>query len=290
MSKPGKAEYAAHSILLVSSTSKKLKTEENKMQETKELDIQAIIDELDKEFAEVEDQPDEPVEDGEDILLDDEVADDEGEDILEDSDEVIEEDVDEEESEFNSDDSHKRNEAFRRLRQERDELAASEDFLKDLAKQYGLTKDQLIERFQEDQLKKEAEEQGIPESQLRKVKELEVKLAAVEEEKNKEVFNIKAETLASKYKLNDNQMMTLFEEAAKLDLDILKNPDLLEFAYRAVNYDNAVQEGRQKQLETTKQRSSTSTGRTGTRGSEVKISDEEAWEKEIDAYLKDLKL
>jgi hypothetical protein len=257
------------------------------MQETKDLDIQAIIDELDKEFAEVVEQPEEPVENGEEILMDDEFANDEGEEILEDSDEVIEDD---EESGLNSDDNHKRNEAFRRLRKERDELAASEAFLNDLAKQYGLTKEQLIERFQEDQLKKEAAEQGISEPQLRKVKELEVKLAAVEEEKNKEVFNIKAETLASKYQLNDNQMMTLFEEAAKLNLDILKNPDLLEFAYRAVNYDNAVNEGRQKQLETTKKRSSTSTGRTGTRGAEVKISEEEAWETEIDAYLKDLKL
>ena len=263
------------------------------MQENKELDIQAIIDELDKEFDEAEDQLDEPVEDGEELIEDGEVVEeevsDDGEEILED-DEVESEDDKEFEADIESDDIHRRNEAFRRLREERDELAASEQFITDLAKQYGMTKDQLVERFQEDQLKKEAEEQGVPESQLRKMKELEQKLAAVEEEKNKEVFNIKAESLANKYHLNDNQMMNLFEEAAKLGLDIIKNPDLLDFAYRAVNYDNAVNEGRQKQLETTKQRSSTSTGKTGTRGSEVNISDDEAWDKEIEAYLKDLTL
>jgi len=263
------------------------------MQENKELDIQAIIDELDKEFDEAEDQLDEPVEDGEELIEDGEVVEeevsDDGEEILED-DEVESEDDEEFEADIESDDIHRRNEAFRRLREERDQLAASDQFIIDLAKQYGMSKEQLIERFQEDQLKKEAEEQGIPESQLRKLKEMEQKLAAVEEEKNKEVFNIKAESLASKYKLNENQMMKLFDEAAKLGLDILKNPELLEFAYRAVNYDNAINEGRQKQLETTRKRSSTSTGKTGTSGAEVKISDEEAWDKEIEAYLKDLKL
>jgi hypothetical protein len=277
------------SVTLVSSPSVGTQDGGENMQEKQDFDIQAIIDELDKEFEAVENQPDEPVEDGEELIEDEVLEDalsDDGEEILEDE-EVLDEENKEFEDGINSDDIHRRNEAFRRLRKERDELAASEQFLKDLAKQYGLTKEQLIERFEEDQLKKEAEQQGIPESQLRKIKDMEQKLAAVEEEKNKEVFNIKAESLANKYRLNDNQMMTLFEEAAKLGLDIIKNPGLLEFAYRAVNYDNAVNEGRQKQLETTKQRASTSTGKTGTRGLEVKISDEEAWDKEIEAYLKD---
>lgn len=264
-----------------------------KMEEVKELDIQAIIDELDKEFEAAEDQPDEPVQDGEEIIEGNDEATESTEETLEEDEVVDDEEIEEdpvEDDDINSEDVHRRNEAFRRLRKERDELAASDQFITDLAKQYGMSKEQLIERFQEDQLKKEAEEQGIPESQLRKLKEMEQKLAAVEEEKNKEVFNIKAESLASKYKLNENQMMKLFDEAAKLGLDVLKNPDLLEFAYRAVNYDNAINEGRQKQLETTRKRSSTSTGKTGTSGAEVKISDEEAWDKEIEAYLKDIKL
>jgi hypothetical protein len=263
------------------------------MQETKDLDIQAIIDELDKEFESAEDQLDAPVENGEEILEDEFVEDNNEEiEVVSETEEVEEELQEKSElvEDINSEDVHRRNEAFRRLREERDQLAASESFLNDLAKQYGLTKDQLIERFQEDQLKKEAEQQGIPEPQLRKMKELEKKLAQVEEEKTKEVFNIKADALANKYNLNEPQMLKLFEESAKLGLDIVKNPSLLEFAYRAVNYENAINEGRQKQLETTRKRSSTSTGKTGTSGSEVKISEQEAWDKEIEAYLKDLNL
>lgn len=259
-----------------------------KMEEFKDLDIDSIIEELDKEFVEAENQLDEPEYNGEEVLENDEVSE---EAEVSEEEEVVEDTEDNEVvPDLENDDVHKRNEAFRRLREERDQLAASDQFLTDLAKQYGLTKDQLIERFQEDQLKKQAKEQGIPEDQLRKIREMEQRLQQVEEQRNREIFNIKAEALATKYKLNQNQMMDLFKESANLGIDIVRNPNLLEFAYRAVNYDNAVQEGRQKQLETTKKRASTSTGKTGTRGSEITMSDEEAWDKEIDALIKDLKL
>ncbi len=263
-------------------------------------DINAIVKELDEEFAnEVEDQPEDSVEepeedlDTEDTDDEEEVLDDE-EELFEDSDdEVVEDDEEEDDEELanlKSDDVHKRNEAFRKLRQERDELAESEKFIKELAKQYGLTKEQLVERFEKDQIKKEAEEQGLTETQVRKMREMETKLQAVEEEKNREVFNIKADALSSKYKLNEGQMITLFEEAAKMGLDIIKNPNLLEFAYKAVNYENAIDKGRQKQLETTKKRSKTSTGATGTKGREPIVTDDEQWDKEIDSLLKDLNI
>ena len=272
-----------------------------KMENQKDFDINAIVKELDEEFAnEAEDQLDESVEEPEEDI--DTELDDDGEEVLDDEEEVLadDEDVDDEEYEFEeedeelealqSDDVHKRNEAFRRLREERDQLAQSEAFLNDLAKQYGLTKDQLIERFEKDQIKKEAEEQGLTESQVRKMKDMERKLQEVEEVKDREVFNIKADALASKYKLNEGQMIRLFEESAKMGLDIIKNPNLLEFAYRAVNYDKAIDEGRQQQLETTKKRSKTSTGATGTKGREPVVTDDEQWDKEIDSLLKELNI
>jgi hypothetical protein len=266
------------------------------MQEKQSFDIDSIVDELDQEFTtEAEDQLEEPVEDGEDEIFDPEeqvVADGLEDDSLEDEELDEEETVDEPEPEkpVNDDDVHKRNEAFRKLREERDALATSDKFLEDLAIQYGLTKEQLITRFKEDQIKRQAKEQGIPEDQLRKMQEMETRLAQVEETKAREIFNIKAEALVTKHNLNEQQMMTIFQEAARLGLDVTRNPDLLEFAYRAVNYDNAINEGRQKQLETSKKRRATSTGKTGTQGKEPVRSDEEVWDKEIDALLKDLNL
>lgn len=267
------------------------------------LNIEALVEELDKEFeAEAEDQLEDSDEDLENEFEDE---DDDEEEVLYDEEEVFDdedEDDDYEDEEFieveedsdlqvpDDDDMHRRNEAFRRLREERDALAQSDKFLTDMAKQYGLTKDQLMERFQEDQIKKEAKEQGIPEDQLRKMQAMERRLAEVEESKNREVFNIKAGTMATRYGLDDFQMTALFKEAARMGLDIIHNPDLLEFAYKAVNYENAIDQGRQQHLETTKKRRATSTGTTGTKGREPVSTDEEKWDKEIDSLLKDLNL
>ncbi len=269
------------------------------MQKEKSFDINSIIEELDAEFAsETENQLEDPVDDGEEIEFDsEEEYEDEEESEEEPQEENIEYDKkldeekpDEENDDLLSDDVHKRNEAFRRLREERDQLAQSDKFLADMAKQYGLTKDQLIERFENDQIKKEAEEQGIPETQIRRIQEMEKKLKEAEETKDREVFNIKADALASKYKLAEGQMISLFEEAAKMGIDILKNPNLLEVAYKALNYGNAVNEGRQKQLETSKQRRATSTGQTGTKGRQPIETEEAQWDKEIEAYFKDIKI
>jgi hypothetical protein len=283
VSKPNKAEYAGFQSSLCRRQGRILKTEEKKMEKEQQgFNIEALVEELDNEFdAEAEDQLEESDEDLEELE----------EEVLDDEEEVLEEEQAEEEPEPEVDeDIHKRNEAFRRLREERDALAQSDKFLTDMAKQYGLTKGQLMERFQEDQLKKQAKEQGIPEDQLRKMQEMERRLAEVEESKNREVFNIKAGSLATRYGLNDNQMTLLFKEAARMGLDIIHNPDLLEFAYKAVNYENAVDQGRQKQLETTKKRRATSTGSTGTKGREPVSTEDDNWEKEIDSLLKDLQL
>ena len=258
------------------------------MEQQKGFDINAIVEELDQEFAaEAEDQPEESVEEPEEDI-EEEVL--EEEEVLDDEEEAEEELDEEEEPAINDDDVHKRNEAFKQLRKERDKLAASDKFLEDLAKQYNMSKEQLMQRFQEDQLKKQAKEQGIPEDQLRKMQEMERRIQEVETAKQREVFNIKAEALSTKYNLGEKEMIQIFEESARLGLDITRNPDLLEFAYRAVNYDNAVNEGRQKQLETTKKRKATSTGQTGTKGREPVMTDNEQWDKEIDSLLKDLNL
>jgi len=265
-----------------------------KMENQKVFDIDKIIAEVAEEFVEdAEEQLDE-----ESVTKPENLEEDDEEVVLNEEEEVLEDDFEEKEDNeekvdkpaVNDEDEHKRNEAFKRLREERDALAKSDKFLEDLAKQYGLTKDQLIQRFKEDELKKQAQAQNIPEEQLRRMQEMEERLKEVEAAKQREVFNIKAEALAVKHNLNNKQMMQLFEESARLGLDITAKPELLEVAYRAVNYDNAVNEGRQKQLETTKKRSKTSTGSTGTKGREPIVTDEDQWSNEIDSLLKDLNL
>jgi hypothetical protein len=141
------------------------------MEKQKGLDINTIVAELEQEFAvQAEDQPEESVEEPEENFE---------EEVLDDEEEVLEDEEYEQshqDSEINNDDVHKRNEAFRKLREERDELATSDKFLAELATQYGLTKEQLMQRFEEDRIKKQAKEQGVPENQIRKLQEMEKRL------------------------------------------------------------------------------------------------------------------
>lgn len=250
----------------------------------RDLDVDAIMAELDEEFtqeevteeevtepeAQVQDEPTEEVEEAEEEL---EEAEDDEEEVEEDP-SPLDEDI------------HKRNEAFKKLREERDQLAQSDKFLTELATQYGISKEELIKRYQSDLDKKRAQESGMSAEQFKKMKELEQKVQQIEETKNRELFNIKANQIATKYNLNDNDMMNLFNEAKNLNLDILSNPDLLDFVYRSVNYEQALERGRQAQLETSKKRKATSTGKTGTAGKQVDTAAEDM-QKEIDAFLKE---
>lgn len=185
---------------------------------------------------------------------------------------------------------HKKNEAFKNMRLERDKYAESDKFLEDLAASYGLTKDQLVERFKNDQAKKEAEESGMTPEQYKEMQDMKTRLAEVETSKQREVFNIKAEGFAQKHSLNQEQMVNLFTEAGKLGLDVLSNPDLLEFVYKATNYEAAIEQGRQQQLADSKRRRETSTGNTGLRGQETIITQEEQWDREIDELMKTLNI
>jgi hypothetical protein len=261
----------------------------------KEFDVNQLVAELDEEFSEQPVAEKEVTEDTSDPAWVDEGEESEAEEPLEEEEaeeQEVEEDEEapepEEETPHLDEDLHRRNEAFKKLREERDQLAASDKFLSDLASQYGMTKEQLIKKYTEELTEKQAKEAGIDPKQFKKMQELESKVAQIEAEKNREVFNLKAGQLADKYNLNDDQMMNLFSEAQKLRIDILSNPDLLEFAYKAVNYEKALEMGKQKQLEISKKRRSTSVGKPSS-GTNVDLSEVDE-DKEIENYLKDLNI
>ncbi len=254
----------------------------------KKFDVDAITQELDEEFSDGEvsaDDNDDVIEEAEEFETQIQ------EDTVEEAEEGEEEaePAETEEAPVIDEELHKRNEAFRKLRLERDQMAKSDKFLEDLSSQYGMTKEQLIEKYTDELNKKKAQEQGIDPAQFKKMQEMEQKIQKIEHEKSREVFNVRANQLAERYRLNDNQMMQLFQYARELNVDITSNPNLLEFVYRAVNYDQAIEQGRQAQLQTTKKRQSTSTGRTGTSGKQVNTSEDDM-QAEIDAFLKDQKI
>ena len=255
--------------------------------------IDSIVAELDKEFAAEENDPQASLEEQDIEENNESPVEEEVEETVVDDEESEEQEVEEEEvaDEENveavvSEDLHKRNEAFKSLREERDKLAASDKFLSELAIQYGLTKEQLMERFTKQQQEKAAKEQGIEPEQYRKMVELENKVQQIEEDKRREVFNIRAEAFANYYELNDNDLQLVFEEAGRLGLDVAKDPKLLEVVYRNLAYDDALEQGRQQQLENSRKRTKTSTGKTGTQGTQVNTTQEQ-WDAEIQQALKD---
>lgn len=208
--------------------------------------------------------------------------------------EYIEEDVEdeevEEEEEVNDPDEHKRNEAFKKLREERDTLAESDKFLSDLAAQYGLTKEELVKRYKDEANKKQAEKEGMSPEQYQKMQTLEKEVEEIKLNRRKETFNYEAQKVSDKYNLSEKSMVEIFDYAQTQGIDILTNPALIEFAYRAKNYENALEQGRQKQLETTKERRKTSVGATGTQKSTPPADEISAMEAEIDDYLRQQKI
>ena len=257
------------------------------------LNIDSIVAELDKEFAVEEESPQASLEEQDKEEINEAPVEEAPEETVEEEESEEQEEVEEEEvaDEENveavvSEDLHKRNEAFKSLREERDRLAASDKFLSELASQYGMSKEQLMERFTKAQQEQAAKEQGIKPEQYRKMVELENKVQQIEEDKRREVFNIRAEAFANYYELDDNDLGLVFEEAGRLGLDVTKDPKLLEVVYRNLAYDDALEQGRQQQLENSRKRTKTSTGKTGTQGAQVDTTQEQ-WDAEIQQALKD---
>jgi hypothetical protein len=187
----------------------------------------------------------------------------------------------------NDPDLHKRNEAFKKLREEKEKLEQSDKFLADLANQYGLTKDELMKKFKEEQTVKQAKEQGMSVEQFKRLQQLEQQVQTISQKSQQEVFNYEAERLVQKYNIPANQINEVFGKIGALGIDVLANPKLLEVAYKALNYEVALQKGRQSQLEETKKRRETTASPSlGTKGPNVdsSSSDEDA---EIDAFLKE---
>ena len=258
----------------------------------REVNIEAIEKELDAQFA-AEPASEEPVETTEEVSetqeQEPEVQSDPEENV-----ETVEEDTTEyeevEEEAVNDPNEHKRNEAFKNLREERDKLAESDKFLTELATQYGLTKEELIKRYKDEANKKQAEKEGMTPEQYKKMNDLQKEVEEIKENRRKEIFNYEAQKVSDKFNLSEKEMVELFDYASASKIDIINNPALLEFAYRAKNYDNAVEQGRQQQLQTSKKRRAKSVGQTGTQKSAPPADEISTMEAEIDAYLKEKKI
>jgi len=193
-----------------------------------QIDIDAIERELDAQFT--EEQPSQEVVETTEEVSETQEQEPEVYDDPEENVETVEEESTEEPEPaptVNDPDEHKRNAAFKQLREERDKLAESDKFLTDLATQYGLTKEELIKRYKDEADKKNAEKEGLTPEQYKKIQDLETRLNKTEQARREEVFNYEAERVAQKYNISDSDLMKVFEFAKSNNIQILENPTLL---------------------------------------------------------------
>jgi hypothetical protein len=144
-----------------------------------------------------------------------------------------------------------------------------------------------MKKFKEEQTVKQAKEQGMSVEQFKRLQQLEQQVQTISQKSQQETFNFEAERLVQKYNIPANQINEVFGKIGALGIDVLANPKLLEVAYKALNYEVAMQKGRQSQLEETKKRRETTASPSlGNKGPNVdsSSSDEDA---DIDAFLKE---
>lgn len=265
------------------------------------VDVDALVAETEKELA--EETPVDPVLEEEheetDEVVEEEVVADEPKDEVDPETKVetpdtevhadapTSKDVVEVAKEVLDPDAHKRNEAFKQLREERDKFAESDKLVAELAGQYGLTKEELIIKLREDKLKKSAEAAGVPVEWFKKTQELELEVARIKEERQRQAFNYEADRLVRKYNLKEDEAVEVFKQMGSLGLDLLSNPHLLDFAYKATNFEKAQEKTKQAALEELKKARSSPSPTLGTKGGNVNLNSEADEDAEIAAYLKE---
>jgi len=258
-------------------------------------DVDKLISETEEEFANetvVEEVAEEVIEDpapepeAVEETVEEEIIEETPEDVVETPEETPSVDkVEEEVTPTVDPDLHKRNEAFKEMRLENEKLAEQAEFVKKLADSYGMTSEELQKRFSDDQAKKEAEALGMKPENYTRMRELEEKVKTLESSKQEEVFNIYADKFIAEKEMAPEAFTDLAVEATKMGFDLMNHPNLIEVAYKALNYDKAIEKGRQAQLAETKKRRETSTGKGGIGGSVV--NEPVSYDKEIDNLLKE---
>jgi hypothetical protein len=267
------------------------------MGDKENFDVSSFLDDFDKDFEETavpeaQGDKDEVAEPTEKVVEEtveekpEELPEPEPEDVEEPLEE-LEETPEQHQDDVNDPDIHKRNEAFKKLREEKQKLEESDRLLAELATQYGITKDELIKKFKEDRIKKQAESQGMSVEQYKRLQTLENEVTTIREQYQREAFNYEADRLVRKYGISEKEFQTAILQISGLGVDVLSNPKLLEPLFKSINYDAAIEKGRQVQLaETKKRRESAASPTLGTRGNNVDSSDTDM-DAEIDAFLKE---
>ena len=204
-----------------------------------DLDLDALQEEFENEWE--DDSTDNEVDDVE--VEDEEVGEPNIDETEESEDEVDEPDL-------NAEDEHKRNQAFRKLRQQAEANKKYADFIQKLADDSGVSPEEILSRYQERQMEEQAERQGVPVEHLKKLNDTESRLAQLEEQLSAERFNTQVDAVVAKYGNDESLIRSTFEYMNQMGIDPKVHQFDFEKLYRAANLDSIIQKEVDKAVQT----------------------------------------
>lgn len=141
--------------------------------------------------------------------------------------------------------------AFAQLRRERDEFARVAKWVSDLAAQSGMTVEQLMERYEQQRLQKEAEAKGVPVEVLQKLQTLENENKTIRDQMNAERFNQQVNETLKKYNGNAENFEKTLQYAMENGLvEALKTGAItFEAAYKLAHMDTLIEEAKQQAVQ-----------------------------------------
>lgn len=159
------------------------------------------------------------------------------------------------EEDINDPDVHKRNDAFKRMREENKELARYKAFVEKMAQDNGYEDpSQIFTAYEEQSLAKEAEERGVDLETMKEIDTLRRQTEAKALEEQQAAFQQEREATIEKYNLSDEDVQTIHNYVHENGLFNLG----FEQAYKLANFDNLLEgaknEGRQNYLSDKKKR------------------------------------
>lgn len=105
----------------------------------------------------------------------------------------------------------KRNTAFAQLRRERDEAKKFADWISQVAEQNGTTPEEMMQRYEQASLQKQAEEKGVPVELLQRMQVLEEENAAIKNQTFAERFNSNVAQTIEKYGATEDEVEKTFQ-------------------------------------------------------------------------------
>lgn len=188
----------------------------------------------------------------------------EGEETDEQETETQSNDEEQEDLDPNASEEQKRNQAFQAMRQKAQENEKAAGLVKKIAEANGITVEEVMQRFEEQQLQKQAQDQNVPVDVIKRLNTLEQENQKLTQQTKAEKFDSQVKSTIDKYGLKNDDVQNVFKYMAdngyvrQNDLPSISFEDAYFLANRDTIIEKQVEQARQKELEEKQKRQQSS--------------------------------